>query len=76
VRRFALARPIFSAVLKAVNGGSELLIFVPQADIRLPPELRDSEGSGLSIALILGLIQTEIQAAVALLAWGAWVTGG
>ena len=64
------------AAQTAVNGGSELLIFVPRADIRLPPELRDSEGSGLSIALILGLIQTEVQAAVALLAWGAWVTGG
>jgi hypothetical protein len=64
------------AVQTVVNGGSELLIFVLRADIPLPPELRDSEGSGLSIALILGLIQAEVQAAVALLAWVAWVRRG
>jgi hypothetical protein len=44
------------------------------------PELRGSEGSGLSIALILGPIQAEVQAeaqaAVALLAWVAWVMRG
>jgi hypothetical protein len=64
------------AVPTVVNGGSELLIFVLRADIPLPLELRDSEGSGLSIALILGLIQAEVQAAVAHLAWVAWVRRG
>jgi hypothetical protein len=34
------------------NAGRRLLIFDQRADIRLPPELRDSEGSRLSIALL------------------------
>ena len=59
----------------AVNGGSSCDLG-PCSRTYDCPGAWDSEGSGLSIALILGLIQTEVQPAVALLAWGAWVTGG